>query len=300
MDDEILREELSRYARRVCAAIRSRRARAAAEEEITDHLLCAVYDKALHGIPPERAVAEALAEFGDAATLKQQYARIHNTLPPDLWPSLGRFFLRALGAAAVTAVLWGIVESGGGDFGVLHLLPGALMLFGLWPIHAISLVGKRISFHLRLRRLCRRGACEALYLPALPGGRYVLRAGGRVLYLRVMGTRRAALRFLDETAIAWITRRGGVGMIDRAPRRFNSTKIAAQASERVRVADFSFLLPEAWLGTGVEKHLILLPFPREVTCVRGNTIEEVRPGERVLDFSVHDRKNLMKMLEGKP
>ncbi len=310
MKDDALYEEIVRHAKRICIGIRSRRARGMAENEIIDHLLCAVYDKALRGIPQEQALSEAIAEFGECGTLKQQYARIHNRLPPDFWPSVGRFCLRAAGAALLSAVLWGMVEAGNDEFEWYHLIPGALVLCGLWPFRVLCLTLSRLRVHSRLRRLCRQGRCEALILPSLPVAlfgpgsavRYVLRVDGRIHFIRVLyAPHRTALRFLDETSIAWVTRRGGIGLIDRAPRQFNSTKTATFISDTVHPADFSFLLPDAWrnMGTPIDKLLLIDPFPPAVSFVQGNTLEEVRPGESVFDFVIHNRRSLLAYLEEK-
>ncbi len=307
---DALRDEILRFSKQLCVGIRSPRARLAAEEELVDHIYAALYDEALRGVPPETALPAVCASFGDPSVLRGQLATVHNRVPPELFRSLGFFALRLLVAVVVTQFLRGMCRQSGYPFGWYTELPGVLILCGLRPLGAARRAWSRGRFRGQLRRLCRRSGWELLCLPsrgrvlfAPATARYAVRTGERVTVIRHLSVCRGdALRFVDETCILRIRRRGGVGLADRNPYRYNSTRTAALGHVTLRPASFSFLLPPDLASAGkdapaVEKLVVIDTFPREVSAVVGSAVREVIAGERVFDFAVHSRASCMAHLQ---
>ncbi len=309
--NDALQDDITRFARQLCRGIRSPRARAAAEEEMIDHIYAALYEESLRGIPPETAFPVICASFGEPSVLRQQLAGVHNRLPPDFFRTLGGFVLRLAVAVLVTLFLRGLCLQGGVAW--YTELPGVLILFGLRPLGAVGRAWRRLRFRGRVRRLCRRSGWDMLHFPSVGqvflarrSALYVFRMGedAPLTVIRHLSVARGeSLRFADETTILRIRRRGGVGLTDRRPGQFNLSKTAALGHVTLRQASFSYLLPPELLslrgdGTAfrVEKWLIIDRFPPEVSVVEGNAVREVSPGECVFDFSVHSQKSCLSNL----
>ncbi len=302
-----IEDEITRRVKRLCGSIRSRKKRIAVEDELTDHFRLAVADMALCGVPPERALSEVAASFGDPAILRQQLASVHNRLPPAFWPFMGGLLLRMLLAAAVTLPLWGIVTANGLRFSWYHLLPGVLILVGLHPITWLWSAFRRGDVRRRIRRFCRETGSTPLSIPspaaAVLGSAslYLLAVSGRVVAVKYLYVpRRAEVRFADETTVLAIRRRRGIGLADRRPGQFNLIKPATVGDVTIRPLAYSYLLPPEWAAAagvgGIERLLVLEPYPMEVTHIAGNTVEEVTPGERVFGFRIHTRKTALARL----
>ncbi len=310
--DSLLQNDIHRFVRQICVGIRSARARSAAEDELFDHIHGALYDATLRGIPPERAWPDICASFGNPAILRQQLAGVHNRLPPDFFPALGRFSLRLVVAVLVTGFLWGLIGSSGS---VVGGLVGVLILCGLWPLRAVGCAWNRLCFHGRLWRLGRRNGWEILRFPSIgkiffarPAALYVVRTGEGVpltVIRHLSVSHPESLRFVDETSLLRIRRRRGVGLADQRPGQFNLIKTAALGHETIRPASFSYLLPPELVSSAenttaprVEKLLVVDRFPRDVSVVSGNSVREVIPGDRVFDFAVHSRASCVAYLLG--
>ncbi len=306
--DPGLRDEIARFSRSICAGIRSKRARRAAEDELVDHIHGALYDAALRGIPPERALPDICASFGDPAVLRQQLAGVHNRLPPDLLPALGRFLLRLVAAVLTSGFLCGLIGESGYAVGITV---GVLILCGLRPLYALRRAEHRLRFRGQLRRLCRRSGRALRSCPSIlrvllaPSATalYVVQKGKYVTVIRFLSVSpREAVRFVDDTSLLRIRRRSGVGLADRRPGQFNLSQTAAVGYETLRPASFSYRLPSALAAVGngdvpsVEKLLVLDDFPRELSAVEGNAVRELIHGDRLFDFAVHSRASCLSYL----
>ncbi len=302
-----LEDAILRHVKRLCAGIHSRRTRIAAEEELADHFRLAIYDMALRGVTPERAFTEIAASFGEPSILRQQLASVHNRLPPKFWSTVVTYLGRALIALAVTLPLWGILSANGHTFQWYHALPGILIWVGLQPLDSLGSAVRRGRFHTQIRRFCRDNRCVPLRVPSMwaaIGGTtaaslYLLRFHDRTVAIKYRSApRRVEVRLADETTMLYIRRRRGIGLADQRPGQFNLIRPAEIGDVSIRPVAYNYLLPPEWATVvkeagGLEQLMVLEPFPVAVTCVKGNAVEEVIPGDRVFGFTVHSKKSLM-------
>ncbi len=298
-----LENEILRHVKRLCAGIHSHRTRIAVEEELADHFRLTIYDMALRGIAPERAFAEIAVSFGEPSILRQQLATVHNRLPPNFWSTVGAYLWRALIALAVTLPLWGILSGSGHTFQWYHALPGILIFVGLQPLDFLCSAVRRGRFHKQICRFYRDKGCVPLHVPSIwatIGGTpsaslYLLRIHDRTVAIKYRSApHRMEVRFADEVTMLYIRRRRGIGLVDRHPRQFNLIRPAEIGDVTIRPVSYDYLLPPDWATAvkeagGLEQLMVFAPYPMAVTCVKGNAVEEVIPGNRVFGFAVHSQ-----------
>ncbi len=236
--------EIRRHAHRLVAGIRSRRRRAITEAELREHMEDAVYHWGLQGIPPTEALRRTLADWGDPARQKQLLADAENTLPPAFFSRLGAWVGRLAVATLVTLLLWAGAEVFGAGFEWFHVLPGVLILCGLWPLRYGRAVARRLCFRSQLKKHCREKGYTLILSPGLLslltgyGCAYTVSDGKRVLYMRTLSAlcRRESLHVWDETILEWRKTRTGAGLIDRLPGQFNLIRASHNVTVNRRLA----------------------------------------------------------------
>ena len=305
-----LEREINFVVREMCSAIRSDRKRKMVAEEIKAHFEDSIYEKAIRGISFEKAFHMTHEEFCNCnnSNIKQLLAITHNSISPQTVKRILYYAVRIGVAVFLYWILHWAIVSNGGHFYWYYCIPFAIIAVGLLPFKYFKEILSRTVFYKKLKKQCKMHSLELirmngykfLFLKSANVCDFIIKDKEKSYFVKFFGSPmiKGSVCFLDEVFYT-VSRvcSNQATLVDQRPFGGNLIKTPDLSYTTSAIHTYSFYVPtEDRFQDQIEKILLISPLPKEISFVRGNSIESTGRGEKVMDFYIHSKKSFFKTI----
>lgn len=305
-----LEREINFVVKEMCSGILSARKREKVAEEIKAHFEDSIYQKNMRGISSEKAFQLTYEEFCNCnnSNIKQLLAITHNSLSTQTIKNILYYLARISIAIFFCLVFRGLIVPNGGTFYWYYYVPFVIIAIGFLPLKYFKESLSRFLFYIKLERHCKTHSFEltlmnGFYFLLFKSANvcdFIIKSKDKCYVIKFFGSPmlKGSLCFLDEVFyVVSSSHSGGAGFVDQRQGRGNLMKLPDLSYTTSALHTYSFYVPSELInGDKVEKILLISPTPKEISYVRGNSIETLDIGKNGINFYMHSKGSFLEYI----